>query len=219
MVTGWVELIKRPFNRSHDFVSVDARRISDPRNYEMLTSPPRPVHFHKSVEDIESSPDVEQHSPRDWEPALQRERYFGRDAAYRSPTLSFSSPRPPSRSASGATRSGSSHGKHQGTVTWANEKMGSPPILERTESPSSDYQSDSAPGREHATAALGRKTSGSALGTTRSSSALGRERNDRSSYQRSAASPTPGRSAALGRDWDPRSTFAKGGGTLGTDRF
>lgn len=213
MVTGWFEVIKGPFNRSHDFVSVDARRISDPRNYEMLMSPPRPVHIHKSIDDLESSPDMEQHSPRDWEPALQRDGYFGREAAYRSPTLSFSTPRPPSRSASGATRSGSSLGKPPSTVTWANEKMG-PPILERTESPSPDYQSDHAPGKEQVASALGRKPSGTALGASRSSSALGRERSERSPYLRSAASPISGRSAALRRDWDPRSTFAKGGGTF-----
>jgi len=214
MVTGWFEIIKGPFNRSHDFVSVDARRISDPRNYEMLTSPPRPVHFHKSIDDVESSPDMEQHSPRDWEPALQRDGYFGSEAAYRSPTLSFSTPRPPSRSASGATRSGSSHGKPPSTVTWANENMGPPPILERTESPSADYQSDHAPEQEHAASALGRKPSRTALGASRSDSALGRERSERGPYQRSAASPISGRSVALGRDWDPRSTFAKGGGAF-----
>jgi len=214
MVSGWIEIITSPFNRSHDFVSVDARRISDPRNYEMLTSPPRPVYLHKNIDDVESSPDMEQHSPRDWEPALQREGYYGREATYRSPTLSFSTPRPPSRSASGATRSGSSQGKPPGSVTWANEKLGSPPILERTESPSSEFQPDSVPAREQVAPVLGRKISGTALGASRSSSALGRERSERSPYQRSAASPTPGRGAALGRDWDPRSTFAKGGGAF-----
>lgn len=40
MITGWVKLLTRPFRRSHDFVSVDARRFStDPRHYEMILSP------------------------------------------------------------------------------------------------------------------------------------------------------------------------------------
>ena len=39
MTTGWIDLIKTPFKRSRDhFVSVDARRLSETRNYEMLDS-------------------------------------------------------------------------------------------------------------------------------------------------------------------------------------
>ena len=47
MFTGWWDIIKRPFNKNDHFVSYDARRISDPRNYEMLTSPPQTYHLTK----------------------------------------------------------------------------------------------------------------------------------------------------------------------------
>lgn len=37
MVRGWMELFRTKFQRQHDFVSADARRLSnDPRTYEML---------------------------------------------------------------------------------------------------------------------------------------------------------------------------------------
>ena len=45
MFSGWWEIIKRPFLSNEHFVSYDARRISDPRNYEMLTSPPQTYHL------------------------------------------------------------------------------------------------------------------------------------------------------------------------------
>ncbi|MCJ1328850.1 hypothetical protein MMC10_005527 [Thelotrema lepadinum] len=47
MFTGWLEIIKRPFIKNDHFVSYDARRNSDPRNYEMLTSPPQTYHLTK----------------------------------------------------------------------------------------------------------------------------------------------------------------------------
>ena len=97
MIPGWFELLKRPFSRSHDFVSVDARRFSaNPKTYEMITSPsPRPL-------DTPGEPKAAVVSPsRDsisiFSPSKQAD-YFGDEAIYSSPTLSFSTPRPPSAS-------------------------------------------------------------------------------------------------------------------------
>jgi len=221
MVTGWWETIKAPFNRSHDFVSVDARRISDPRNYEMLTSPPQPM-MHKTIEDVESSPDTENHSARDWEVKNTREVSFGSEATYRSPALSFSSPKPPSRSASiEATRHGSSHGRSKDVTSWETDRVASPPILERYE-PSSNRQSPilrtersgSALGYERSGSAMGSERSDSALGRQHSGSALLREKNTRSPPQRSGISPA----SHLGREWDPRSTYARGAGVRTPER-
>ncbi|KAI4144344.1 MAG: hypothetical protein LQ340_006692 [Diploschistes diacapsis] len=47
MFSAWWAFIKRPFGPHDHFVSYDARRISDPRNYEMLTSPPQSYHITK----------------------------------------------------------------------------------------------------------------------------------------------------------------------------
>ena len=49
MFTGWWQIIRRPFSTHDQFISYDARRIrySDPRNYEMLTSPPQSYHLTK----------------------------------------------------------------------------------------------------------------------------------------------------------------------------
>ena len=38
MFLGWYDLARRPFESKEHFVSADARRYSDPRNYEMLTN-------------------------------------------------------------------------------------------------------------------------------------------------------------------------------------
>lgn len=91
MVIGWVELIRKRFNRSGEFVSVDARRYSnDPRNYEMLIGTTQAT--------LPRSPDPLLASPSDssvtFSP-ITRTDYYGTEAKYASPTLSFSSPRPP----------------------------------------------------------------------------------------------------------------------------
>ena len=230
MVQGWIELVQRPFRNSHDFVSVDARRLSDPRNYEMLTSPPKAAFLPKSFDDLSTSPDVEHHSPRVWSPQPQQSNgYFGKEATYRSPSLSFSTPKPPSRSGSDA-RIGSPQGRSHVASTWERQAVASPaPILERKESGAGNAPSDSALGANRSTSALGREQcgpvpgwerSGSALASDRSGSALGRDWDLRSLHQRETASPTPRRSiSALGRgDWDPVATYARGGATMSPDQ-
>jgi hypothetical protein len=96
MVLGWIDLFKRRFTRPNEFVSADARRLSnDPRNYEMLNSITSPQPGIKSPEPVAMSPgalEVSQKSPY----GDHKIDYFGREAQYTSPSTSFSSPRPPS---------------------------------------------------------------------------------------------------------------------------
>ncbi|MCJ1396985.1 hypothetical protein MMC11_000177 [Xylographa trunciseda] len=230
MVQGWSEAIQRPFKHSHDFVSVDARRLSDPRNYEMLTSPPQAAYLPKSFDDLSTSPRVEHHSPRDWSPQPQQNNgYFGKEATYRSPSLSFSGPKPPSRAGSDA-RISSPQGRSQVVPTWERQSVVSPPpILERKESGAGNARSGSVLEANRSTSALGREQSGStpgwersgsALAADRSGSALGRDWDIRSLHQRERTSPTPRRSnSALGRgDWDPTATYARGGTTMNLDQ-
>lgn len=96
MVSGWIACLKKPFSRSHDFVSVDARRLSsDPRHYEMILSPPQTAYAVRSPDPLLEN-DKELPSPL--APSFQTARtdYFGKTAKYTSPSLSFSTPRPPS---------------------------------------------------------------------------------------------------------------------------
>lgn len=91
MVTGWIELIRKRFSRSNEFVSVDARRYSkDPRTYEMLIGATHGT--------LPKSPDPLLASPADSSVAfspITKTEYYGTEARYASPTLSFSSPKPP----------------------------------------------------------------------------------------------------------------------------
>ena len=95
MFPAWFELIRRPFIKSHDFVSVDARRFSaNPKNYEMITSPPvRAMDTPRVPDSAVVSPGNDSIST--FSPSSQVD-YFGKEAKYTSPTFSFSTPRPPS---------------------------------------------------------------------------------------------------------------------------
>ena len=130
MLIGWFDLIRRPFaRRPTDFVSVDARRFSNsPKNYEMITSPPSRSDNTPKIPStstaLTSHPLTKEGadglSPLGDSPQSPSSRYasdyfskeieynpspnFGKDAEYRSPKLSFSTPRPPS-SAGAMTRS------------------------------------------------------------------------------------------------------------------
>ncbi|KAL8825024.1 MAG: hypothetical protein Q9191_004667 [Dirinaria sp. TL-2023a] len=95
MIPAWFELMKRPFGKSQEFVSVDARGFSaNPKTYEMITSPPtRPLDTPREPESAIVSPGSDSIST--FSPS-SRVDYFGKEATYASPTLSFSTPRPPS---------------------------------------------------------------------------------------------------------------------------
>ena len=124
MAGGWLDLLRRPFLSREHFVSVDARRLSvtDPRNYEMLASPPQP---------FVASPDAKSPDPRfisftkevAASPQSGASDYFtptmATDATFRERKHSFSQPRPPSRAAS----------KSSHRVTFSREgPAGSPPL-------------------------------------------------------------------------------------------
>ncbi len=106
MVTGWIELVRNSFAHPREFVSVDARRLStDPRTYEMLSSPPQTQAELKTPEPLVMSPgsidDVEANrqgvttfSPISGK-GTESPDYFGREARYSSPPSSFSTPKVP----------------------------------------------------------------------------------------------------------------------------
>ncbi|KAL8964939.1 MAG: hypothetical protein Q9183_004126 [Haloplaca sp. 2 TL-2023] len=102
MIPGWIELIQKKFRRSHDFVSVDARgHATAARNYEMMTSPPQTAftphtpYALQSPQPAITSPSIDGDTIAVLSPQSQKD-YFSRDAKYVSPTMSFSTPRPPS---------------------------------------------------------------------------------------------------------------------------
>lgn len=102
IVYAWIELVRRPFSHSHDFVSVDARRLSaDPRTYEMILSPPQTAHAVKSPDPLIFNNPIDKDCFSPLSPSIKSNRtsktdYFGKETAYTSPVQSFSSPRPPS---------------------------------------------------------------------------------------------------------------------------
>lgn len=91
---AWGTFLRRKFAHKHDFVSVDARRFSaDPRNYEMIQSPPQTA-YKSSEPHLMSSP-ADRDSTATFSPSSKSD-YFGKEATYASPVLSFSTPIPPS---------------------------------------------------------------------------------------------------------------------------
>ncbi|KAL9604781.1 MAG: hypothetical protein Q9219_000229 [cf. Caloplaca sp. 3 TL-2023] len=104
MIPAWIDLIRRRLHRSHhhhDFVSVDARRLSAvPRHYEMINSPPQTAYTALKIPEAVAvtSPSIDGDTIAALSPENQQ-GYFPRDEAkYVSPTMSFSTPRPPGSS-------------------------------------------------------------------------------------------------------------------------
>lgn len=245
MVKGWSEFLRLHFSRSHDFVSVDARRLSDPRNYEMLTSMPNQAHIQKGLDEEDTLTDA--HSSKEFSPSTYSEGYYGRDARYRSPSFSFSSPRPPSRQTSTATRNASSQGKDLNGSPHVRTSVDAIPETSRTESSSEHDRTDPVLERSNPNVRSDSNRSKSALGREREDHAPGLDRigstspgsrseslghrdparpvvsrglDPRNAHTRSDASPASGRSnSALGRrEWDPRMTYARGTGAPSPDR-
>ena len=136
MLVGWVNLLRRPSTKRNDFASVDARNYAnDPKNYEMITSPPTTYVTPKTPDPLITSqrPEHEEAvvSPRPQSPPSPSSQYtndyFNKEvgsrshqlsfsppppeADYKIPKLSFSTPRPP-----GAGRSFSSKDNHERRV-------------------------------------------------------------------------------------------------------
>ena len=111
MVQGWMDLFRRILSRNHEFVSEDARRLSnDHRAYEMLSGTAAgnlkvpesaltsPKETYPTYRDASSYPETSERM----NPLAQNSptEYYGHDAkTYISPSTSFSSPRPPSSAA------------------------------------------------------------------------------------------------------------------------
>lgn len=118
MILGWQDFIKTKLMPRHEFVSADARRLSnDPRTYEMLSSKSTPNLNIKPPDRAVMSPGSMKSgpfSPQD----EQRADYFGKATrAYVSPVSSYSSPRPPSLSQSREWDPRSTHAKGGPTAT------------------------------------------------------------------------------------------------------
>ncbi|KAL1969101.1 hypothetical protein VTN77DRAFT_355 [Rasamsonia byssochlamydoides] len=97
MVQGWIDFIKGLFVQQVEFVSADARtRFPDTRTYEMLSSRQQTL---KSPEPVVTSPLSTSTTLRNSDG--KSSDYFGREAKYTSPAMSFSSPRPPSSQQNG----------------------------------------------------------------------------------------------------------------------
>lgn len=106
MVTGWIELIRGKVKPDTEFVSADVRTLKIPNagNYEMLSRDrdnlPPPQNNSKgqdfSVTAISPlTPIAHTASPTPNKSGRETPDYFGREARYKSPTRSFSSPKPP----------------------------------------------------------------------------------------------------------------------------
>ncbi|KAL9077690.1 MAG: hypothetical protein Q9161_000062 [Pseudevernia consocians] len=119
MLIGWIDLIRRPFTKRNDFVSVDARGYSNsPKDYELITSPPTTSGMPKLPDPVVTSPHSgheEELSPLPQSPPSPSSQYTNhyfdkeadsksqhlsfappQEADYKSPNLSFSTPQPPS---------------------------------------------------------------------------------------------------------------------------
>lgn len=233
MIPAWIELIRRPFKRTNEFVSRDARRISDPRNYEMLTSPPQ-AYRPKTPDDLKQGPEVDIRSPvtsLNYSITSQKDEWdsFEKEAVYRSPPTSFSKPIPPSRSGSGAERRGTPTvtrdradsslgmiGRPSPSVGVARmgslserEGDGSAIGLDRIGSPSGLYRIGSALSSHRPTgsALSSHRPTDSALSSYRPGSSKGMDWDPSSTYARPSMSPQPTqRTPAHEREWVPKST-------------
>lgn len=95
MFVGWYDLIKNKLRPNKDFVSADAHVSDfnkDPRSYEMLAS----ERNDKAPNAYSASTTVTPVSPPAAKSGRETPDYFGREARYKSPSRSFSSPKPPS---------------------------------------------------------------------------------------------------------------------------
>ncbi|OJJ47039.1 hypothetical protein ASPZODRAFT_1879839 [Penicilliopsis zonata CBS 506.65] len=100
MFVGWAELLRGNVTKHHhEFVSADARNFTDARSYEMLNS--------SGLGSLKTPEPMAVRSPTPGAGAqigdMKRSssRNYGYEANYTSPTMSFSTPRPPSSSQQG----------------------------------------------------------------------------------------------------------------------
>ena len=90
MFTGWYEMVRGKVKPDNEFVSADVTRFKTPGSYEMLGrengngKTPLPL----------ATPAITPISPIA-KSGRETPDYFGREARYKSPSRSFSSPKPP----------------------------------------------------------------------------------------------------------------------------
>lgn len=103
MVTGWIELIRGKVKPDTEFVSADVRTLKIPNagNYEMLSRDRDNLNANTNskAQDYSITP-ISPLSPAALPTPTNKSGretpdYFGREARYKSPTRSFSSPKPP----------------------------------------------------------------------------------------------------------------------------
>jgi hypothetical protein len=106
MFTGWKELVMKRFKPNNEFVSADVKAIKDPASYEMLSrerdtgKTPEPLlPYTHSPLPTPLSPPTPAAAPRSGRTTPD---YFGREARYKSPSRSFSNPRPPNTYSGGS---------------------------------------------------------------------------------------------------------------------
>ncbi|OJI81811.1 hypothetical protein ASPTUDRAFT_45124 [Aspergillus tubingensis CBS 134.48] len=99
---GWGEFFKARVTQPNEFVSVDARRgTPDPRAYEMISGSSLPPY--KTPEPVVRSPSPAR-TMGARSPEAKGGQHYGREARYVRPSMSFSSPRPPSATQNGTER-------------------------------------------------------------------------------------------------------------------
>jgi hypothetical protein len=95
MFSGWLELFRNKFSKNREFVSLDARNLAEQsRNYELKRFEDGAI---KSPENVFTPPDIAGYGTH----RSDTPDYFSKETQreYTSPTMSFSTPRPLSRSA------------------------------------------------------------------------------------------------------------------------
>ena len=89
MFTGWYEMVRGKVKPNNEFVSADVRNFKDPGSYEMLSR----------ERDNGKTPEPNFAPVTPMSPIARSGRdtpdYFGREARYKSPSRSFSAPKPP----------------------------------------------------------------------------------------------------------------------------
>ncbi|KAG9238334.1 G protein-like protein-coupled receptor : GPCR, secretin-like protein [Amylocarpus encephaloides] len=100
IITGWLDMIRGKMKPDTEFVSADVHQYKDPGTYEMLG---RDRDMGKSPEPLLVTPSIntplsplEPTAARSPKSGHETPDYFGREARYKSPVRSFSSPKPPS---------------------------------------------------------------------------------------------------------------------------
>ena len=92
MARGWAEFFRTRLFRKNEFVSADARRLSnDPRTYEMLSGTTPQLNI-KTPDRAWTSPQT-----RGFDMVDTKEGYYTATRTYVTPISSFSLPRPPTQ--------------------------------------------------------------------------------------------------------------------------